>query len=141
MKRMIIASLAALVTALAPALYPSSPASASSLPKVQTAGMGGNWHQTWRVRPSTVYFGAHFLIKRLRYTYYSQHSAYARGRLFLDTCRPDCAHGGYYVNAGAYFHGVFYHTGPGRHFKYLKLTWHKHTKLMRINSSGSWTWH
>ncbi len=68
----------------------AGPASATTLPKIQTDGFG-NWNGTWSVRPSLVGFGMHFFIKDLHFSHYNQRSAYARGRLLLDTCRPDCA--------------------------------------------------
>jgi hypothetical protein len=125
------------------ALPAAGPASASSLPKVQTAGMGGNWSGTWRVRPGAVYFGSYFFIKDLRYRYYNGTHAYAHGRLLVDNCRPTCAQAGYFANATAYFWVVFNHRGPGKHFGYLRLRWGRHLQhsmLLWISSAGWWAW-
>lgn len=116
-------------------------ASASSLPKIQTAGMGGSWSGVWRVRPGAVAFGAHFLIKNLRYRDYTGSKAYAHGRLLIDRCRPNCVTGGHYVNATAYFWDVFNHSGPGKNFGYLRLRWGRHrSMLLWINGAGGWSW-
>ncbi len=134
--------LAPVIAVLGVALTAPSPAlAARSLPRIQTIGMaGGTWHSGWRVRPLTVGFGSHFLVKDLRYAHYTQHSAYARGRLLVDNCRPTCAQGGHWVEAAAYFYDVFYHRGPGRNFGYLRLRWHLHSMLLWINSQGAWSW-
>ncbi len=44
------------------------------------------------------------------------------------------------MSAGADFYGVFSHSGPGRNFGYLKLTWPGHSMLLWINSRGEWWW-
>jgi hypothetical protein len=135
--------LAGVMTLAGLALPAAGPASAASLPKVQTAGMGGNWHGTWRVRPGAVYFGSYFLIKDLRYRYYNRTHAYAHGRLLVDNCRPNCAQGGYFANATAYFWDSFYHRGPGLNFGYLRLRWGRHLQhsmLLWISGAGSWAW-
>jgi hypothetical protein len=134
-------ALAAAMTLIGLALPAAGPASASSLPKIQTAGMGGNWSGTWRVRPGLVAFGAHFLVQNLRYRYYTAGHAYAHGRLLVDRCRPNCVSGGHYVNATAYFWDVFNHRGPGNNFGSLRLRWGKHrSMLLWINGAGAWQW-
>jgi hypothetical protein len=130
----LIAVLCTTVTAASPAL-----ASSSSLPKIQSESFG-NWHNTWRVRPSTLVFGSHFLIKNVRYASYGQVSAHARGRLLIDNCRPSCVKGGHYVDASTHFYGVRNHSGPGRFFAHLRLRWHGHSKLLWINIHGEWWW-
>jgi hypothetical protein len=138
-----VMTLAAIVAVAGLALPAAAPASASSLPKIQTAGMSGaGWSSGWRVRPRTVYFGSYFLIKNLRYRYYNGTNAYAHGRLLVDNCRPNCAQAGYFANATAYFWGVFYHRGPGLNFGYLRLRWGRHlqhSKFLWING-GVWDW-
>jgi hypothetical protein len=133
----IAATLAAMFAVLCVARTAVGPA--STLPKIQTAEHG-SWTEAWRVRPSEIGFGLDFLIEHLRYTSYSKHSAYARGRLLLDTCRPNCAQGGYSVSASASFYGVVHHPGPGRSFSHLKLTWQDHSMLLWINKQGNWWW-
>lgn len=125
---------------------------AASLPKIQTSSPagGGGWHShAWRVRPGAVYFGggASFAGPRsrhLHWTRYGQHSARARGQWFQDTCRPDCAQGGYWVGADFRFYGVFNHSGPGRNFGNVMVTvtaghpvrgWPTH---LWINGPGWW---
>src|SRR5262245_61654524 len=96
--------LTAVTAVLFLALGAASPALASSLPRIQTYGMGGSWHDGgWRIRPHLVAFGAHFLIKKLSYRHYNQRDAYGHGRLVVDNCRPNCVVGGYWVRASGYF--------------------------------------
>jgi hypothetical protein len=139
MKR--IAAAIAVAAALGIASAAAVPASASSLPKIQTNGFG-NWHTAWRIRPSRIVFGTNYFIKDLHYRHYNQHSAYARGRLVIDRCRPDCAQGGHFVNAGGSFYDVLNHSGPGRNFGYLKLTWDNghRSRLFWIDGRGQWMW-
>ena len=87
-------------------------------------------------------FGANYLIKDLRFRHYNQRSAFARGRLLVDSCRPNCNQGGRFVNASATFYDVFYHSGPGRNFGYLRLTWDdgRRSKLLWIDGRGQWWW-
>lgn len=135
--------LVAMATVAGLVLPSAAPASATTLPKIQTAGMSGaGWSSGWRVRPRTVYFGSYFEIKNLRYRYYNGTKAYAHGKLLVDNCRPNCAAAGYWANATAYFWGVFYHRGPGLNFGYLRLRWGRHlqhSKLLWINN-GVWDW-
>jgi hypothetical protein len=62
----------------------------------------------------------------------------------MDSCRPTCAAGGYWINAGADFYGVFNHRGPGLNFGNVKITWNQHGKRhsmhLWIDSAGQWNW-
>jgi hypothetical protein len=134
--------LAALTTVVGFALPTAGPASAASLPKIQTYEFG-TWNSGWRVRPGGIVFGSYFLVKNLRYRYYTGTRAYAHDRLLVDNCRPSCAQAGYWASGTAYFWGAFYHRGPGRNFGYLRLRWGRHLQhsmLLWINSRGQWTW-
>ena len=127
---------------------------AASLPKIQTSSPSGDggWHShAWRIRPGAVYFGggASFAGPRsrhLHWTHYSQHSARATGQWWQDTCRPNCAKGGYWVSAIFRFYGVFNHSGPGRNFGNAEVRvtsghavrgWPTH---LWIDSAGDWNW-
>lgn len=138
MKRL-VATLAVVMSVLTLALTTVGPASASSLPKIQTNGFA-NWHSGWKVRPGEIVFGTHFFIAHLQYSHYNQTSALAHGRLLWDTCQPTYVQGGRHYNATARFYDVFNHSGPGRNFGYLRLTWPHHSLLLWIDSAGQWLW-
>lgn len=120
------------------------------LPKIQTGTrQPAGWNRSWQVRPGYIYFGGGAgysapRIKDLHWSYYGQVSADARGRWFRDTCNPDCAAGGYWVNGNAYFYGVFNHRGPGRNFGNVNVTWtqrgHHYSMHLWIDSRGQWDW-
>jgi hypothetical protein len=134
------------------------PASAASLPKIQTTwpGLTGNppheasgWHHgRWRVRPGSIYFGegaggAAPDLKSLHWTSYGQSGARAHGKWWLDNCVPNCAQGGHWVKASVRAHDVFDHRGPGRNFGKIRVTWHGGRFSDYINSKGAWgdyTW-
>jgi hypothetical protein len=123
----------------------ASPVPATSAPKIQT--YYGGWHgHSWKIRPSTVYFGggAGYSAPRARHllwTSYGQTSARATGQWFQDTCNPNCAKGGYWVSGDFRFYGVFNHAGPGRNFGNAEVTWGKHSSFhLWITSAGNWNW-
>lgn len=133
MKGAIISLVAAL--AVAGSMFLSAgAASASSLPKAQTMPAGG-WHSGWKVRPGVMYFGAHFLIKGLRWSYWAGSSAKGYGRFAV---YPGPGRG-YWVNATAYLHDVRYHRGPGRYFRDLRITYghNHHTIYLHVTSGGN----
>ena len=133
-----LATAAPVVATAAPA---SSTATATTaLPKIQHFGMSGIWSSSFRVRPGTVFFGAHFFIKDLRYSHYGSRSATASGRLAIDNCRPNCAQGGHFVNASAVFIKARDHRGPGLYYSGLNLTWPHHVMHLWISGRGSWDW-
>jgi hypothetical protein len=135
-------SLGVATPVLAQSVAAAAPAS-RPLPKIQTGPDG--WYHGWKVRPGYVYFGggASFSaprIKQVHWTAYTQHGAWANGRWLLDTCKPDCALGGYWVNARAHFYHVFNHAGPGRNFGQVTVTWRGGKWSAYINSRGQWVW-
>ena len=86
-------------------------------------------------------------IYHLTWESYRRGSALAHGKFLLDTCKPNCAQGGYWVNARAYFFGVYFHRGPGYNFGNVKVTYwdshnhgKQHTFRAWIDSEGSWDW-
>jgi len=146
-----LAGAAALGIGATAAVVTTAPASASTVratagkPKIQTEPTG--WHgHGWKIRPGSVYFGggASFAAPRARHlhwTYYGQRGAYARGQWFMDTCRPNCARGGYWVSAGAHFYGVYNHAGPGWNFGNARITYGHHSTFhLWIDSAGDWNW-
>ncbi len=130
----------------APAIAsPSAAATSAStaLPKIQTEPLG--WYHGWKVRPRSVYFGGGAgysapRIEHVRWIYYNRHSAWATGRWLLDTCNPDCAQGGYYVNATAHFYEVLSHPGPGRNFALVTVWWHHGRWSAYIDGRGQWAY-
>ena len=140
--RRFLAVTSTVVSLLGAGLIASGTADASALPKIQSDGWSGNWHQSWKVRPRTIVFGSYYFIKDLRYGHYNRHSAWATGRLFIDNCQPDCAQSGHFVAATADFWDVFDHKGPGLNFGYLSLKWDggRRSRLMWIDSLGEYWW-
>ena len=130
------------VPLLAAGLIASGTAEAAALPKIQSDGWTGNWHRAWKVRPQSIVFGSYYFIKDLRFTRYNRHSAWAKGKLFIDNCQPDCAQSGHFVAATAYFWDVFDHRGPGLNFGYLSLKWDsgRRSRLLWIDSQGQYWW-
>lgn len=139
---MLLAGLATTAPAMA---SPGGAASSSGtpLPKIQTSPLG--WYHGWKVRPGYVYFGGGAgysapRIEHVRWTYYNRHSAWAKGKWLLDTCKPSCAAGGYFVNATAHFYDVFNHAGPGRNFAKVTVWWHQGRWSAYIDGRGQWVY-
>ena len=134
----------------APAIASTSVTASSSarvLPKIQAgiAPGGSSWYYGWKVRPRYVYFGGGAgysapRIKNVRWIYYNRHSAWATGRWLLDTCNPDCAQGGYFVNATAHFYDVVSHPGPGRNFAKVTVWWRDGRWSAYIDGRGEWVY-
>jgi hypothetical protein len=139
---------ASLVSAGGIAAGTATAAPARLLPKIQTGTSGvppGGWHHGWKVRPGFVYFGggASFSsprVKSLRWSQYGQHSARAGGKWWIDNCKPTCASGGHWVAAQVHFYHVFNHSGPGRNFGEVRVTWHGHAWHSYINRYGRWAY-
>lgn len=112
-------------------------ASGSSLPKAQSLEWGG-WHRGWQVRPGSIGLGSYFALRGLRYSYWSSSSASGKGQLLISNCRPDCAKAAHWTKASVYFHGVRSHSGPGRYFRDLRITYGRnhHTLYLHITSGG-----
>jgi len=141
----VIRLLAAVGTVVFLAVGAVSPSlAATSLPRINTLGIGTWSDGIWSVRPHLVAFGANFEIKRLYYQHYNQTDAYGHGRLVLTTCRPNCNEGAYTVRASAYFYGTRHHVGIGPYYGHLRLRWrhnHKsHSMLLWIGKRGRWDW-
>lgn len=131
---MLLAGLGATTAAsVAPVSASSPPASAShSLPKVQTQGMFGGWHNHgWKVRPGAIYFGAHYGIGSIRWTSWTAKAAWGKGHMFVGITYP-------VIRVKIHMWGVKSHSGPGRYFKYLHHTGGKFSDKLWI-SGGVWT--
>ena len=111
----------------------STATAATALPKIQHFGQGGSWSSSFRVRPGTVFFGAHFFIGDLHYSHYGSRSAIATGRLTLGPGHQN-------INASAVFIKVRDHRGPGLYYSGLNLTWPHHVMHLWISGRGSWDW-
>jgi hypothetical protein len=107
-----------------------------SLPKVQENGMDGNWRHEWRVRPGYIAFGADYIIERIRWSSWTQHSAYGRGHLIACAGASGPCHNGV---VDIHLYSVFSHSGPGRNFGNLQYSG-SHYKHLWIGSAGSWDW-
>jgi hypothetical protein len=137
-KRRIIATAAIVATALTgagvAATAVASPAPASSLPVVQTQGMGGGWHNgAWRVRPSTVYFGSMYGIYHIHWSSWTNHDGYGHGTMVAATFPGEIRE-----SVSIHVYGVYYHSGPGKNFGYLKYTGSRFSQLLWIDSTGRW---
>jgi hypothetical protein len=149
----IASAIAFLFGAFATTAASAAPA-ARHLPKIQTAPSG--WHSSsWKVRPSAVYFGggASFagpMSRHLSWVRYGNSTAYARGQVWVDYCKPSCAGAGHWARAVLYFYGVYSHSGPGRNFGNARVYyWTRHGKKAPyvgtggrffIMSNGDWNW-
>ena len=125
------ATAAPAVATAAPVASPAT--STTALPKIQHFGMSGLWSSSFRVRPGTVYFGAHFFIGDLRYSHYGLRSATAAGRLTLGPGHEN-------INASAVFYKTAVHSGPGLYYSNLNLTWRHHSMHLWISTRGFWNW-
>ena len=107
-----------------------------SLPKVQTGGMFGGWHNgQWKVRPRVIYFGSFYGIYRVSWKSWNNSNAWGRGHLSA------CAGAGGPCQRGAvkiHLWNVHSHSGPGRYFKDLKYTG-RYKQFIHVNG-GVWVW-
>lgn len=141
---MLMAGLGTATAASASAAVSSAPAASRSLPRIQTYSPDGWSRQSWKIRPGYVYFGwgAGYeapRVKNVHWTYYQHGAAYAaHARWWMDTCKPTCVAGGYWVNARVFFYNVMHHRGPGWNYSQVRVTYRGGVWNGYINRRGWW---
>jgi hypothetical protein len=117
----------------------ASPASASTVPAIYMAA-GQVYHWTMpSVRPGTIYLGcpasACYGFKGMRYSHWSNYSAYGRGTVIVAKGSGDLNAPKY--PASAAITDVKTHHGT-RYFASMKIRYSGHTVVLHMTRSGYW---